>query len=62
MDPKFDFIGDGVPALTEKVKPNILGPLTDKYPSVYPRGEVMELPAWIAFDKQVYIFFDLEII
>jgi hypothetical protein len=53
MDPKFDFIGDGVPALVEKVKPNMFGALSDKYPSLYPRGEVLELPSWIAFDKQV---------
>lgn len=53
MDPKFCFIAPGVRALCEKVKPNMLGVLSDHYPSVYPRGEVMELPAWIAFDKQV---------
>ncbi|RZC36583.1 EF-hand domain-containing family member C2 [Asbolus verrucosus] len=56
MDPKFDFIGDGVPALVEKVKPNMFGSLSDKYPSIYPRGEVMELPPWIAFDKQILCF------
>jgi sulfur relay (sulfurtransferase) DsrF/TusC family protein len=56
MDPKFDFIGDGVPALVEKVKPNMFGPLSDKYPSLYPRGEVLELPSWIAFDKQILCF------
>lgn len=55
MDPKFDFIGPGVRCLKEKVKPNMLGPLTDKYPSIYARGEVTEIPAWIAFDKQVRI-------
>ncbi|XP_974278.2 EF-hand domain-containing family member C2 [Tribolium castaneum] len=56
MDPKFDFIGDGVPALVEKVRPNMFGPLSDKYPSLYPRGEVLELPSWIAFDKQILCF------
>lgn len=55
MDPKFDFIGKGNRALIEKVKPNMFGPLTDKYPSIYPRGECIELPGWIAFDKQVKI-------
>lgn len=39
--------------MVEKVKPNMLGVLSDRYPSVYARGEVIELPAWIAFDKQV---------
>lgn len=53
MDPKFDFIGDGISCLREKVKPNMLGPLSDRYPSIFARGEVSELPGWIAFDKQV---------
>ena len=44
--------------LTEGAKPGIGGvPLPHtkphKYPSLYARGEVAELPAWIAFDKQV---------
>ncbi|KAF5307729.1 hypothetical protein FQR65_LT06600 [Abscondita terminalis] len=56
MDPKFDFIEKDVSALVERVKPNILGNLSDKYPSLYPRGEVPEIPAWIAFDKQVLRF------
>ncbi|KAJ8920607.1 hypothetical protein NQ315_004746 [Exocentrus adspersus] len=56
MDPKFDFIGDGNRALKEKVRPNMFGPLTDKYPSIYPRGESIELPGWIAFDKQILCF------
>ena len=46
--------------LTEKLKPGIGGvplPYTKpyKYPSLYARGEVAELPAWIVFDKQVCI-------
>lgn len=53
MDPKFCFIAPGVRGLCEKVKPNMMGVLGDRYPSVYPRGEVMELPSWIAFDRQV---------
>lgn len=53
MDPKFDFIGKGNPAMVEKVKPNMFGPLSDKYPSIYPRGETVELPGWIVFDKKV---------
>lgn len=53
MDPKFGFIAPGVPGLVERVKPNMLGCLTDRYPSLYPRGEVPEVPAWIGFDKQV---------
>lgn len=52
LDPHFDF-NAGVPCLKEKVRPNMLGPLTDKYPSIYLRGEVQELPTWIAYDKQV---------
>lgn len=52
-DPVFGFIGSGVRALVEKVRPNMLGPLGDKYPSFYPRGEAVELPAWIVYDKQV---------
>ena len=44
--------------LAEKIKPGIGGvplPYTkpQKYPSLFARGEVAELPAWIAFDKQV---------
>ncbi|XP_065162838.1 EF-hand domain-containing family member C2-like isoform X2 [Atheta coriaria] len=42
--------------MVEKVKPNMLGVLSDRYPSVYARGEVIELPAWIAFDKQILTF------
>ncbi|KAJ8965173.1 hypothetical protein NQ314_004316 [Rhamnusium bicolor] len=56
MDPKFDFIGKGNRALMERVKPNMFGPLSDKYPSIYPRGESIELPGWIAFDKQILCF------
>ncbi|XP_072389050.1 EF-hand domain-containing family member C2-like isoform X1 [Diabrotica undecimpunctata] len=55
-DPKFDFIGKGNRALTEKVKPNMFGPLSDKYPSIYPRGETIEIPGWIAFDKKILCF------
>ncbi|GJQ82716.1 hypothetical protein Trydic_g19726 [Trypoxylus dichotomus] len=54
-DFKFERI-NGVPTLIEKVRPNLFGPLSDKYPSLYARGEVTELPAWIAFDKQVLCF------
>ncbi|XP_074032977.1 EF-hand domain containing 1.2 [Leptinotarsa decemlineata] len=56
MDPKFDFIGKGNMALVDKVKPNMFGPLSDKYPSIYPRGESIEIPGWIAFDKQILCF------
>ncbi|KAJ8961103.1 hypothetical protein NQ318_008779 [Aromia moschata] len=56
MNPKFDFIGKGNRALMERVKPNMLGPLSDKYPSLYPRGESIELPGWIAFDKRILCF------
>ncbi|CAH1962003.1 unnamed protein product [Acanthoscelides obtectus] len=56
MDPKFDFIGKGNRALVEKVKPNMFGPLSDKYPSIYPRGECVELPGWIVFDKKILTF------
>lgn len=52
-DPAFDYIAPGVRGLVEKVRPNLFGPLSDRYPSFYPRGEVAELPGWIAFDKQV---------
>ncbi|XP_017782894.1 PREDICTED: EF-hand domain-containing family member C2-like [Nicrophorus vespilloides] len=55
IDPKFDF-NEGVPCLVEKVKPNLFGPLTDKYPSFYARGECIELPSWIAFDKHTLRF------
>lgn len=55
IDPIFDF-NAGIPCLVEKVKPNMFGPLSDRYPSIYARGEVSELPAWIAFDKQILAF------
>ena len=42
--------------MIEKVKPNMFGPLTDKFPSVYPRGQSVELPGWIMFDKQASIY------
>ncbi|XP_031332726.1 EF-hand domain-containing family member C2-like isoform X2 [Photinus pyralis] len=57
IDPKFDFIEKGVGALCERVKPNMLGNLTDRYPSLYPRGEVPEIPSWIGFDKQILRFY-----
>ncbi|KAJ4428509.1 hypothetical protein ANN_24551 [Periplaneta americana] len=52
---------NNLPILAEKIKPGIGGiplPYTKpkKYPSLFPRGEVAELPAWIAFDKQVLCF------
>ncbi|KAK9869902.1 hypothetical protein WA026_003622 [Henosepilachna vigintioctopunctata] len=59
VDRKFDFIGapkDGNRALIEKVKPNMFGPLTDRYPSIYARGEVLDIPPWLVFDKQVLRF------
>ncbi|XP_018325854.1 EF-hand domain-containing family member C2-like [Agrilus planipennis] len=52
----FDYIGPGNRALIEKVTPNLFGPLGDRYPSLYPRGEVPEIPAWIAYDKQILRF------
>ncbi|KAK4880112.1 hypothetical protein RN001_008258 [Aquatica leii] len=57
MDPQFDFIEKGVTALVEKVKPNMMGPLSDRYPSLYPRGEVPEIPTWIGYDKQILRFY-----
>ncbi|XP_019871659.1 EF-hand domain-containing family member C2-like [Aethina tumida] len=56
LDPQFVHLGPGIRALKEKVKPNMLSPMSDKYPSLYPRGEVLELPAWICFDKQILQF------
>lgn len=56
LDPKFDFIGKDTTGLIEKVKPNMFGPLSDKYPSLYPRGECVELPGWIVFDKKILCF------
>jgi hypothetical protein len=49
-----------MPILSEKIKAGIGGvPLSytkpKKFPSVVARGEVTELPAWVAFDKQVCI-------
>lgn len=54
-DFKFERI-NGVPTLIEKVRPDLFGPLSDRYPSVFARGEVADLPAWIAFDRQVLCF------
>lgn len=34
----------------------MLGPLSDRHPSFYARGEVAELPGWIAFDRQILRF------
>jgi hypothetical protein len=49
-----------MPILSEKIKPGIGGvPLPyakpKKFPSMFAREEVTELPAWIAFDKQVCV-------
>ncbi|KAF7284998.1 EF-hand domain-containing family member C2-like [Rhynchophorus ferrugineus] len=56
LNPIFGFIGKGNRALIEKVKPNMFGPLSDKFPSIYPPGQSMELPSWIVFDKQILCF------
>ncbi|KAL1497141.1 hypothetical protein ABEB36_008147 [Hypothenemus hampei] len=56
LNPIFGFLGKGNMALIEKVKPNMFGPLSDKYPSIYPRGQSVELPGWIMFDKQILSF------
>ncbi|ERL90320.1 hypothetical protein D910_07669 [Dendroctonus ponderosae] len=56
LNPIFGFIGEGNRALIEKVKPNMFGPLSDKFPSIYPRGQCTELPGWIMFDKQILCF------
>ncbi|XP_050307096.1 EF-hand domain-containing family member C2-like [Anthonomus grandis grandis] len=56
LNPIFGFIGKGNRALIEKVKPNMFGPLSDKFPSIYPRGQSVELPGWIMFDKQILCF------
>lgn len=34
----------------------MLGTLSDRYPSLYARGEVIEMPTWIAYDKQILAF------
>jgi hypothetical protein len=49
-----------MPILSEKIKSGIGGvplPYTKpkKLPTMFARGEVTELPAWIAFDKQVCV-------
>lgn len=49
-----------IPYLTEADSPGIGGyPLVwatpDTTPSIYPRRECKELPAWLAFDKQVIL-------
>ncbi|CAG9863142.1 unnamed protein product [Phyllotreta striolata] len=56
LHPQLDYLGPGNPGLRERVKPNMLGPLSDKYPSIYPRGETIEIPAWVAFDKKILVF------
>lgn len=48
-----------VPYLTDKERPGIGGtPLNHSkserlYPSIYARSDVAEIPAWIAYDRQV---------
>ncbi|XP_030748074.1 EF-hand domain-containing family member C2-like [Sitophilus oryzae] len=54
--PIFGFIGKNNRSLVEKVKPNMFGPLSDKFPSIYPPGQSVELPGWIVFDKQILCF------
>ncbi|XP_046604333.1 EF-hand domain-containing family member C2-like [Neodiprion virginianus] len=57
----FGKIHTGVYYLSEKAKCGIGGqplPFTeqDRYPSLYPRGEVQVLPPWLAFDNQRLMF------
>lgn len=56
----FDLIAKSVPYLSEKSLPGIGGePLpgtkVNKFPSVYARGEVTDLPSWLVYDKQVSV-------
>lgn len=56
----FEHLGS-VPILADKFQPGIggtpfRGKTPNRYPSIYPRAEVAEQPAWIAFDKQVLTF------
>jgi len=58
---QLDFVGKGVPYINDRPRPGIGGaPLPNssgnRYPSVYARGEVVEVPAWIAYDKQILTF------
>lgn len=55
----FDVTSD-VPYLSDKERPGIGGvPIPgrgiNKYPSLYTRGDSLELPPWIVFDRQVII-------
>lgn len=50
----FEHLGD-IRMLSDKVRPVAGGKINNRYPSIYARGEVAELPAWIAFDKQVCV-------
>ncbi|CAG9766108.1 unnamed protein product [Ceutorhynchus assimilis] len=59
LTPVLGFIGevkDGNRGLIEKVRPNMFGPISDKFPSFYPRGQTIELPGYIIFDKQTLCF------
>lgn len=49
----FEWLNGVVPYLTDKKRPG--GESLYLYPSIYTRGEVAELPAWISYDKQVNI-------
>ncbi|GLV41435.1 EF-hand domain containing 1.1 [Carabus blaptoides fortunei] len=49
----FEHLGS-IRILSDRVRPD--GTINSRYPSIYARGEVAELPAWIAFDKQVLTF------
>ncbi|XP_067013861.2 EF-hand domain-containing family member C2 [Anabrus simplex] len=46
-----------VPMLCDKITPGIGGVKRfQKYPSIFARGEVTDLPPWIVFDKQILCF------
>lgn len=56
-----ELIGKEIPYLSEKTLPGIGGvPLANtevnKFPSLYARGEVTELPTWLVYDKETLSF------
>ncbi|KAK6633223.1 hypothetical protein RUM44_003824 [Polyplax serrata] len=58
---QFEYLGGLVPYLSEADRPGCGGyPLSwvtpDTTPSLYPRRECVELPGWLAYDKQILTF------
>lgn len=51
-DPVFEH-KDNIRILVDKIKPGVPGKIHERYPSIYARGEVSELPGWISFNKEV---------